>query len=325
MSTDLTIYQPQQHMTLDQSIGVWLDAKRANSERTADAYEETLSDFRNTLRSARPPLDLDSEPALVAPLAQGWARARKREGKIVPGSHVTATTFNQRRAIISSFYKYAITNQVLQYNPIERVERQKVGKKENAAHPLSSSTIKAGLGKIDRSTPEGLRDYALLSVALATGRRVSELAGLRYKHLHRDGNTCVVDFDHCKGKKAFTNRLEAKTTKALYAYLEAVYPGQLLTLPGDAPVWVSFSDRNKGKALGTRTMSTICEEYLGTSKTHAPRHTLAVKMHHMNAKITDIQKALGHSNAAITSDYLEEHLSYENPLAAELEEEFGIE
>jgi integrase len=104
-----------------------------------------------------------------------------------------------------------------------------------------------------------------------------------------------------------------------------VYPGQLLTLPGDTPIWISFSRRNQGQALGIRTISTICERYLGTSKTHAPRHTLAVAMHHKHAKITDIQKALGHSNPAITGMYLEEHLSYENPLAAELEEEFGID
>jgi integrase/recombinase XerD len=237
---------------------------------------------------------------------------------------VTPTTFNQRRSIVSSFYKYAITYEVLQYNPMERVKRQKLGKKEHAARPLASSTIKSGLAQIDRSTAEGLRDYAFLSIALATGRRVSEIAGLRYKHLHRDGNTCVVDFDHCKGKKSFTNRLGVGTTRALYAYLESVYPGQLLTLSGDAPLWISFSDRNKGQAIGTRTLSNICERYLGTSKTHAPRHTLAVTMHHRGAKITDISKALGHCDIKITSDYLEDHLSYENPLAAELEEEWGI-
>jgi integrase/recombinase XerD len=315
--TAITIYQLPQRMTLDQAISAWLDEKRADSERTAEAYEETLSAFRDVLQSAG--LDLDSEPALVAPLAQGWCRSSKREG-----AQVTATTFNQRRSILSSFYKYAITYEVLLYNPMERVKRQRVGKKD-AARPLTSGTIKAGLARINRSTPEGLRDYALLSVALATGRRVSEIASLRYKHLHREGNTCVLDFDRLKGKKSSTNRLEAKTTTALYTYLETVYPGQLLTLSGDAPVWVSFSDRNKGQAIGVRTLSNICERYLGTSKTHAPRHTLAVTMHHKGAKITDISRALGHSNVAITSDYLEEHLGYENPLAAALEEEYGID
>ncbi len=33
----------------------------------------------------------------------------------------------------------------------------------------------------------------------------------------------------------------------------------------------------------------------------------------------------GHTDIKITSDYLEEHLSCENPLVTELEEEFGIE
>ncbi len=321
-TSDVTIYQPPQHMTIDQTVLAWLNEKRNDSTRTAEAYEETLNDFRDMLHKVG--LDLDSTPAVVAPVAQGWASSRKHNGEIVPGETVTATTFNQRRSIISSFYKYAITYEVLQYNPIERVKRQKVGKKD-AAHHLASHTIKTGLARIDRSTPEGLRDYALLSIALATGRRASEIAGLRYKHLHKDGNTCVVDFDNCKGKKSFTNRLAPRTTRALYAYLEAIYPGQLLTLPGDAPIWISFSDRNKGQAIGIRTLSNICEAYLGTSKFHAPRHTLAVTMHHKGAKITDISKALGHSDIKITSDYLEEHLSYENPLAAELEEEFGIE
>lgn len=78
MSTDITQYAPPAHMTLDQAILAWLDEKRVDSVRTADAYELILNDFRETLRSAG--LDLDSEPALVAPLAQGWARSSRREG-----------------------------------------------------------------------------------------------------------------------------------------------------------------------------------------------------------------------------------------------------
>src|SRR6266699_2309128 len=119
--TDLTIYQVPARMTIDQAILAWLDEKRADSLRTATAYEETLQDFRGMLLSCRPPLDLDSEPAMVAPLAQGWCRSSKRDG-----AQVTATTFNQRRSIISSYYKYAIAYEVLDYNPMERVKRQKL-------------------------------------------------------------------------------------------------------------------------------------------------------------------------------------------------------
>lgn len=104
--TAIAIYHPPERMTLDQAILAWLDEKRADSQRTAEAYELTLDDFRNTLRGAG--LDLDSEPALVAPVAQDWARSSRREGV-----RVAPTTFNQRRALVSSFYKYAITNEAL--------------------------------------------------------------------------------------------------------------------------------------------------------------------------------------------------------------------
>jgi hypothetical protein len=82
--TALVPYQPL-HMTIEQTIRAWLDEKRADSVRTANAYEEALNDFRDTLRVTG--LDLDSESALIAPLAQGWARSSKREGVTV-----TATT-----------------------------------------------------------------------------------------------------------------------------------------------------------------------------------------------------------------------------------------
>jgi hypothetical protein len=102
---------------------------------------------------------------------------------------------------------------------------------------------------------------------------------------------------------------------------DSVYPGsgRVFALSDEAPIWLSFSDRNKGQAIGVRTLANICEPYLGTSKTQAPRYTLAVEMHKKGAKLTAIQKAQGHSNPAITGEYLEEHLSYENPLTAKLE------
>ena len=67
MSTDITLYHSPRRMTLKQAIAAWLDEKRADSERTADAYALTLNNFRGVLWGAG--LDLDSNPALVAPLA----------------------------------------------------------------------------------------------------------------------------------------------------------------------------------------------------------------------------------------------------------------
>lgn len=314
--TSLLPHTGSRTMTLEQCIAAWIHAKahRSESKKTAKAYQETLAHFQDLLHGQG--IDLDADPAIVAPLAQGWAGMGKH-GEVTPG------TFNQRLSILSSFYKYAITHEVLHVNPIERVERR-VMRKYNAAHFLESSAVKEGLAAIDRSIIDGKRDYALLAVALETGRRVSELAGLRYGHLHKHGSTCTVTWIRCKGNKQMTNELAERTTKALYDYLHAHYGSKLGILPANAPVWVSYSPRSAGQAIGIRTIARLCEKYLGTSKVHALRHTWAVTMQRRGAKLSEIGRGLGHSNLKTTSDYLEELLAYENPYARTLEDEFGI-
>jgi site-specific recombinase XerD len=308
-----------QVMSLDQAIAAWLDEKHGSSgsDKTYQAYSDTLQSFRALLLDGR--LDLDADPSAVFPLAQGWAGTSTSTRR----ASVAAATFNQRLAIISSFYEYAIRADVLHYNPIERVKRRKIGAKD-AAHHLTAHQVKKGLQQIDRSTAEGLRDYALLSIALSTGRRSSELAGLRYKHLQRLGNRCHVTWPRCKGNKQMEDTLEEKTTQALYAYLYRVYGPKLGILSGDAPIWVSFSRQNRGQAIGIRTISNICEEYLDTSKVHTTRHTWAVNMHKQGASLQEIGRGLGHRNLKTTSDYMDEQLGYENPYASKLEDAFGI-
>src|SRR5579863_5901451 len=110
MNTHITMYHPPEKLTVDQAMIAWLDEKfgRSESYKTKHAYEITLHSFRTSLQGAG--LDLESEPALIAPLAHGWAGYSAREGH-----SVTPSTFNQRLAIVSSFYEYAIRNDVLPY------------------------------------------------------------------------------------------------------------------------------------------------------------------------------------------------------------------
>lgn len=130
MIHDLTIYQAPERLTVDQAILAWLSEKQGRSEsvKTKHAYQMTLQSFRAMLAVAGS--DLDSDPALIAPLAQGWAGHSVRTRQTV-----TPSTFNQCLAIVSSFYEYAIRNDVLSYNSIERVKWRVVSAK-NAARPI---------------------------------------------------------------------------------------------------------------------------------------------------------------------------------------------
>lgn len=259
-TTDLVISDHPIGMNLETCIAGWIQEKKDLSESidTETAYTTTLFQFRSLLNSAQ--RDLDADPREVAPAAQGWAGLSAREGK-----SVTAATFNHRLAILSSFYEYAIRHEVLNYNPMERVKRRKQGRKD-AARPIPTTRVKSGFAKIDRTTPEGRRDYMLLVIALATGRRADELAGLRYGDIQWHSETCTIIWRRCKGNEQMVNILPERTTTLLRDYLSAEYGAELGMLAGDAAVWPSYSPRNKGQAIGYKTVSRMCEEYLGTSK-----------------------------------------------------------
>ena len=334
-TTEITIYTgPQEVSTsyeplpsdvlpsLKQVCQDWLEKSKSNSPKTREARRETFKEFCTALAVAG--LRLDSPPASIATCAEKWA-ARSLKGE---GIGVAPSTYNQRIALISSFYGYAIAHKVIAGpNPLskELVERKTIGAKDKA-HRLPKEQVSTGLASIDRSTVRGLRDYALLSIALCTGRRASELASMRIGDITRTGAKCAVVWPRCKGNKVMKDVLPPKTTQALYAYLthEDVYGNRLLMLDKDAPVWLSFSTRGDVEAIGPRTISRMCEQYLGTSKVHATRHTFALTMHDQKATLQEISKRLGHSSLAITSAYLEEHLEDENRLGSQLEEAFGI-
>ena len=305
---------------LDQAIAEWLDAKSAksNSLRTAQAYRDTMADFRAALaeRSA----DLLSDPALVALTAEQWA-TQSRVGRAV-----TPATFNLRLAIVSSFYVYYSKKAALSgrpvINPIAAVERHPV-QAYHSAVPLDLKDLNQRLKSIDRTTLQGKRDYALLTVLTATGRRLSEIC-----HMQRGdlvfGDTVRIAFPHCKGGKHMADRLTTRQSTALLDWLHAYYGTDLDGLPAETPIWVSLSRRNPGAPMGSQTVGDICEKYLGTAKVHTLRHTFAVAMEKAGAPISEIQSRLGHESAATTSVYLKQLHAAENPYAEALDDLFGI-
>ncbi len=312
------------HLTIDSAVAEWLAQKETiGSKRTRAEYEATMCHFRALL--AQGGLDLLSNPIDIARIAALWANMRAPNTRR-PGQDVSPAMYNQRLAILSSFYTFLQDTYKLDIpNPVKDVKKRKV-QAYAAALPIAPETVEEGLDRIDRNSCAGLRDYALLAVALYTGRRASELAGLRGGDVKIQGRTQVriqLTF-HCKGKKVMRDLLDADTSAVLLDYLHAHYGKQLLTLQDDAPIWVSYSRQNKGQAISTKTLSNICAAHLDTSKVHALRHTFAVGMVRSGAPITDLAGRLGHTDIKITQLYTKELLGDENPYGEKLSARFGI-
>ena len=297
--------------TLKGLIEAWLQAKhnRSKSELTLRDYETVLASFRAQLARVR--LDLDGPANQVALAAQSWAAA----------GDVAATTHNKRLAIVSSFYDYAIKHRALADNPIGACERRPVQRYEKSK---ALPSPKAALASIDQSTLAGARDYAILAVTLQTGRRLAEIAALRWADIHQDDDRVTLTFRRAKGNKVMRDTLPPATSRALMRYLQQTYGAELGGLSPNAPIWRSLSRNNAGGALKARAIQAICEQHTGTHF-HALRHTFAQSMEKAGAKLTETQQRLGHSNPATTGLYLAALTKNENPHADKLATLFGIE
>lgn len=316
---------------LDVIILGWLDAKfrRSKSNRTKTTYEEMLKDFRKGLRKAG--LDLDSkekhELAQIALLAQAFAGGSKK-----PDREVSSSTYNTRLSVISSFYEYAIRQTVLEVNPIARIDRAKI-QQYAKAQPMDKEEVERRLNAIDRTTSQGKRDYALLTLLLQTGRRLAEVEALEIRNIQIVGDKITVTFENCKGGKVMYDTLPPAFATIFMDWLKSFYGESfVLGMPTDTrPVWACLVETKHKNGeihisdkLGPQSIANICERWLGTSKVHVTRHTWARTMEDLGAKASDIQARLGHESLATTGRYLAALRRAENPHADELAKQFGI-
>ncbi len=310
--------------TLDQQITTWLHEKGRKSVRTAATYRVGLASYRALVQSVG--FDLDSDDVTtLATLLQGWAATPRADG-----APVSAALHNQRLALVSSFYRFRRRRYKVGENPADTVDREAVQAYARAT-PLAQGDVRTRLAAIDRLTLAGQRDYALLAVALFTGRRLSEIAAMRRRDIAAHGQGVTIIFPHAKGGKVLTNVLNRPTGEALLGWLRAFYGADALEMMADdTPIWVSLARTYRrgvgayGHQLSIQSLADICQRWLGTSKFHATRHSFAHMMETLGAKVSDIQAALGHSNIVTTGVYLTALNNGENAHADALADAFGI-
>ncbi len=321
ITQELTIPSgPTWQPSLEQCISGWLHAKfgKSQSEETLYKYTDVITKFREILHKAG--TDLDGDPALVAMLAQGWAA----QGKGVGRESVTGSTFNLKVTVISSFYEYAMRHNALQRNPMKLVDRRSM-EPSDYAQPLDEDEVTKRLAAIDRSTLLGKRDYAIIALAVTTGRRKQELANLRFGDFRFGGTKTIVTWQRVKGGGKMTDELTAGTSAAIVAYLQEAFGRRLGELTNDQPIWLICARNRAGQPMHSSALRKIWLRHLGVPKIHTSRHTFACAMENAGARLSDIGSKLGHRNLSTTSVYMARLHAAENPFAAKLEANFGIQ
>ena len=301
----------------------WLERKRSRSgsQRTATIYERTVAAFFAHCRKA---------PAEVLP-QDVLAFATRPNGK--NGKPVTQTTINHRVAVVSSFYGFAtrylvvregVTRPLAVFNPASALDRATV-----QAYARSKAgrldDIRAQIRLIPGDLA-GLRDRALILCYLLTGRRLQEIATLRWGDLEVTGpgsamEQAVLRIGRVKGGEVLTLALPRDAWTAVRAYLQA--DGRWSQLAAADPIFVALRG-DRRTALTAKSVWVIIRQRLGLHP-HQLRHTFARQMWELGADVRQIQALLGHKNLATTEIYLGRLEVKANPFADRLAAAFLAE
>jgi site-specific recombinase XerD len=156
------------------------------------------------------------------------------------------------------------------------------------------------------STPEGLRDKAILEVLFSTGLRVSELVGLNRDQLDLDRAEFGVIG---KGRRPRVVFLSERAREWLRRWLATRQDEW-------RPVFVRFSGTQQDQfadgekmRLTTRSVQRFVDKYCRLAKLpiklspHGIRHSFATDLLANGAGLRDVQEMLGHKNIATTQIY----------------------
>lgn len=235
-----------------------------------------------------------------------------------------ATTRARKASTIRVFFDYLIDPAgLINDNPALKLKTPKLDKRLPKYLSLEDSRklLNATLNEDNRNH---LRDYAIITLFLNCGMRLSELVGI---------NINDIDFSECKlnvigkGNKERTIYLNKACMKAIAEYME-VRPKQGVKHDSKNSEKALFLSERKTR-IGNRTVESIVSKQLQAAgldtrkySVHKLRHTAATLMYQYGqVDIRALQELLGHESIATTEIYTHvnneqvRHAVESNPLA----------
>ena len=210
--------------------------------------------------------------------------------------------YTQARIIsgIRAFYKYLIIENIVKNDPAELLESPKINRK--LPDVLSIDEINKLLDAIDRSTPQGERNKAILETLYGCGLRVSELVNLKISDIYfNEGFVRIIG----KGNKERLAPIGSVAMKQIRIYLENVR-NHVEIKKGNSDILFLNS---RGSKLSRQMIFLIIKglaEKTGLKKRIGPhtfRHSFATHLIEGGADLRAVQDMLGHESITTTEIY----------------------
>ncbi len=272
----------------------YLADERHMSSNTTSAYRTDLEQLCSFLRER----GIERWPDVDAETMLGFVISLKEK-------KYANSTVARRLAAVKSFFAFLRERHIITHDPTEQLDAPRVDRFLPRA--ISPHQVDELLElPLQNSSPEGLRDKAMLELLYATGMRVSELVALNMDDISFAARTV-----RCLGRQGRERTVPLSDTAltALEEYVDVARPQLARQATGDAD---ALFLNHRGKRLTRQGFWLILKSYAEQAgmhdlTPHMLRHSFAAHQLRSGVDLRELQERLGHASIATTQIYT--HLS----------------
>ncbi len=277
----------------------YLRGQRGLSENTERVYLSDLQAFRDYLALKGKSLRDMDRATLRDYLA--WLATPAKEG----GKGYERVSVARKLTVLRSFYLFLVQEGMFRSTPVPSGRSFRLKTTKPLPAFLGRREADRLLDAPGDSTPQGIRDKALLELLYGCGVRLAEIHGMDISDINFGQKSILV---RGKGNKERETLYGEPAEAALTRYLSEARPALAEEAPEGKQSDAVFLNRY-GQRLSRRSIESLVRKYGAASGTrddvhpHTLRHTFATHMLEGGADLRVIQELLGHSSPQTTQIY----------------------
>ncbi|AWZ48641.1 tyrosine-type recombinase/integrase [Hathewaya limosa] len=287
-------------------IEYFLKIKALKSKNTSKSYERDIKDFFGVENIKS--ISIDQVRCVNFLHAEQYILELKNKG-------YASATINRKVSSLSALYRWLLKYrdnvrdiQIIKYNPFAELGDEKPTVVNKETEFLTKEECVKLLESIDIDTLIGLRDKCILSLALTTALRKSEIINIQLKDIKKYADFDVIEVRRKGGKKDLV-KLQDGVKELILTYLEKTQRN--LKTNSEEYLFMGHSTNGlNGKKLNRNTLNLIIDrtrKKAGIDKklqVHSTRHTAITLVIQSGATLEKVRDFAAHANISTTNRYI---------------------